>query len=64
MSYLDAIEDEEERRAALAEEESPCFDDDEPVAERHDHEILMSGESHDPVGLICSCGKRYRVVPE
>lgn len=55
-SWGDGEADEEEP------DEPPCAGEIEP--ERHDHEILVSGESHDPVGLICSCGKRYRVVPE
>lgn len=43
-------------------EEPPCLAEIEP--ETHDFNILVSGESHDPVALLCSCGKRYRVVPE
>lgn len=69
---MDAERDREERLRREMKLQGPfddfpdpvCLDDDEPVAEQHDHEILVSGESHTPVGLICSCGKRYRVVPE
>lgn len=67
MDDYDSMDAEEERAWRLqreAEEEPPCLEGDGIEPERHDHEILVSGGNHDPVGLICSCGKRYRVVPE
>lgn len=63
---MDMLSEEAPPTASLfdPEEEPPCLEGDGIEPERHDHEILVSDEGHDPVGLICSCGKRYRVVPE